>query len=246
VCIGNCVHGENDYSRPDPPPSEPIQGIHYARTDSRNSGNIYGVGATRSSLRSELVAAIELDRMPSRQNSFARSTYQRHILFSVNESNRMVFDFDANVYLRTLGQGDIQDTRLTARTLLQIVIEDSANNVVFRFSPEGDGDGNVGANVISAPFPLKGDVTAIADSLTDRHRIGTGQFRAISPPLSPGEFYQLMIEHESEVVTTLVPEPCSIAIAFSVLGVPVRCRMRSHRPAALAQNCLLKNARRVC
>ena len=72
ICIGDCIAGEDDYSRPPLLPMIPTQDLHFARTDWRTAGSIHTIVGLETSLSVDMVAEIELDRMPTRKLSNSR------------------------------------------------------------------------------------------------------------------------------------------------------------------------------
>jgi hypothetical protein len=227
ACIGDCTTGENDFRRPPLLPVDPTNNLHLARADLRSSGNIYTTSNVRTSLRSDMVAEIELNRTPTRTVSNGNGTYQRLILFSVKFADEFVFDFDADILLRSLSHLDAPAANLSSRSMLQISIEDTADNVVFRYAPNETGVGNIGVTVLSEPFALNGNIAVKAPPPTqDKQHTGTGQFRAVSPTLQPGIFYQLTIDQEVMVIANRVPEPNGF-ISLGLAGLAFACRRRT-------------------
>lgn len=80
----------------------------------------------------------------------------------------------------------------------------------------------MGGNVVAAPFSLNGNLLADAGHAPqDAERAGIGQFRVISPRLSPGTVYRLTLEQQIMVTMTQVPEPNSLLLLIWS-GVMVR------------------------
>ena len=135
ACLGECFADENDFSRPPLQPDDPTSNLHFARADLRTTGS-YTLSAGPT-MNTRVVAEMELIREPGRRSSIGHAHIQRYTIFSVTFVDEMVFDFDADIHLRSVNHADVSETALESRSLLRITIADSFGNEIFRFAPDG-------------------------------------------------------------------------------------------------------------
>jgi hypothetical protein len=137
----------------------------------------------------------------------------------------MVFDFDADLFMRALRQSGLPLANIDANSTFQIKLTDNVGNTLLDFSPNGTGIGYIGATVVADPFNLNSHSTVQPPYLSSDLQFGSaGQFRVISPMLTPGESYSLTITSGSAVNATNVPEPSIAALAAIAMFSLIRPR----------------------
>lgn len=215
TCLGTCLKGTDDYTRPPSQPSDPLNSVQFARTNINGNAALFSVGHIKTTVHSNSYAELELNGTATGAPADASSSFQIFRLFSVKNADRMVFDFDADLFKRALRQPGLPLAYLDANSTFQIKLADNVGNTVLDFSPNGSGIGYLGATVIADPFNLNNHVMVQPPYLSsDLQFSSAGQFRVITPVLTPGVFYNLTITSGSAVSATNVPEPSIVALAL--------------------------------
>lgn len=223
VCVGDCVAPENDFHRPPPKPLDPTSGLRFTRVDGDFGGNLISF----RSLTSKLLGEMELDADPLNQLSFGESNLQNILDFSPAVRGELVFDFDADSFVRVLNHPAVPHALLKVSNSFQISIADSDKNVVFRYSPDGTGNEDIGGTVVADPFSLNILVQVGTPTIhQDLEQFGVGQFRVISPTLIPGNFYSIRVDHKIRVEAVRVPEPSTGILILMTAGVLTAVRRR--------------------
>lgn len=214
TCLGGCLKGPNDYTRPPGQPIDTLSNVQFARTNNTSNGSLFSVSHLKSLVRIQSFAELELNSTATGRPADASSTVQIFRFFSVRNADRMVFDFDADVFMRALRQPGLPLASIDANSTFQIMLADNTGNTVFDFAPNGSGIGYMGATVVADPFNLNNHSTVQPPYLSGDLQFGNaGQFRVITPLLSPSVSYTLTIKSGSAVNATNVPEPSTAAVA---------------------------------
>ncbi|MGE3243915.1 MAG: EDSAP-1 family PEP-CTERM protein [Pirellulales bacterium] len=228
TCLGACSKGPNDYSRPPSQPTDPLSGAKFARTNVRSSGSLFSVGHFTSPVGYDSYAELELNSTATGKTAAALGSYQSIRFFRVVDADRMVFDFDADVFMRVFRESNLPLARVDARTTFQIKLTDSAGNTMLDFSPNGSELEQIGGDVVADPFNLNRDLAIQPPyGASDLEIASAGQFRVISPLLTPDVSYVLTVTSGSAVNANNVPEPASAA--FALIAIISRMFARKRR-----------------
>ncbi len=215
VCLGPCLKGPDDYTRPPSQPTDPLNNVQFARTNADSNASLFSVSHLKTTVQMNSYAELELNGAATGAPADASSAFQMFRFFTVKNADRMVFDFDADEFMRALRQPGLPVAIIDANSTFQIKLAENGGATVFDFSPNGTGNGYVGATVVADPFDLNSHSTVQPPYLSsDLQFANSGQFRVISPVLTPGVPYTLTISSGSAVSATNVPEPSITALAL--------------------------------
>ncbi len=236
TCLGPCLKAANDYSRPPSQPTDPLHNVQFVRTNVDANAALFSVSHLTTTVHMHSYAELELNSAATGAPADASSSFEIIRLFSPLNADRMVFDFDADDFMRSIRQVGLPVANVDANNSFEIkLVDNNSNTTVFDFSPNGTGVGGIGATVVADPFDLNNHETVEPPYPSrDLQFSNVGQFRAITPALTPGAFYFLTITAGSAVSAKNVPEP-PIA-ALGLLAVPAVFsffRMRGSKSKAL-------------
>jgi hypothetical protein len=230
ICLGTCLKGPDDYARPPSQPTDPLNNVQFARANVTGNASLFSVSHIKTTVHSDSYAELELNSTATGAPADASGSFQILRFFRVLNADHMVFDFDADAFMRALRQPGLPLAYIDANSTFQIKLADNAGNTLLDFSPNGTGIGYIGATVIADPFNLNNHSTVQPPYLSsDLQFASVGQFRVISPLLTPGVSYTLTITSGSAVNATNVPEPSPAALLVCTFAVLVGHSRKSVR-----------------
>lgn len=227
TCLGTCLKGPDDYTRPPGQPTDPLNNVQFARTNFDLAGSLFTVSHIKNAVQLNYYAELELNSAATGRPADALSSLQLLRFFSVRNADRMVFDFDADVFMRALRQPGLPLSRVDASSTFRITLADNVGNTLLEFAPNGTGAGYVGATVVADPFNLNNHTTVQPPYLSsDMQFASAAQFRVITPLLTPGVPYTLTIR--SGATVTAVPEPSVASLVGLAATLTSTLRRRGH------------------
>ena len=137
TCLGTCLKGPDDYTRPPSQPADPLNNVQFARTNVTANASLFSVSHITTTVHSDSYAELELNSTATGLPADASSSFQIFRLFAVNNADRMVFDFDADVFMRALRQPGLPLAYVDANSTFQIKLTENGGSTVFDFSPNG-------------------------------------------------------------------------------------------------------------